>query len=227
MCFNSPAGLVFKGRKYFSYLEMPVASSECGMSSFMYELGWRMESTYSWNTESTSMDMNMFLIVLYSQRVGSNEQMCQWRYMWRFKHEHLGLNSDPHVSRVSSSPTEILDSTDSKLFIRIIFLSSEKNHVRYKLLPQVQKTKCEITFVIVRQMECVWSGVGSQGCITVLVNAPESYSSLICSGAFSTKTTWHLFKSCFTTAVLNQVSPPEAMWTSNKLWYPWSWVITG
>lgn len=85
-----------------------------------------MENTSSLNTESTSMDMNMFLIVLYSQRVGGNEQMCQWRYMWRFKHERLGLNSDPHVSRVSSSPTQILDSTDSKLFIRIIFLSSEK-----------------------------------------------------------------------------------------------------
>lgn len=169
---------------------MPVASSECGMSSFMYELGWRMESTYSLNTESSSMDMNMFLIVLYSQRVGGNEQMCQWRYMWHFKHERLVLNSDPHVMRrVSSSPTEILDSTDSKLFIRIIFLSSEKNHVRYKLLPPVQKTKCEATFVIVRQMECVWSGVGSQGCITVLVNPPES--SLICSRACSTKTTWY------------------------------------
>lgn len=80
----------------------------------------------------------MFLIVLYSQRVGGDEQMYQRRKRGVLNMSSLELNSDTHVSRVSTSPTKILDSTDSKLFIRIISLSSgKKNHVRYKLFPPV------------------------------------------------------------------------------------------
>lgn len=108
------------------------------------------------------------------------------RYMWLFKHECLGLNSDPHVCMVSTLPNETL--SRPKLCIRISFF---------------QKTKCEVTFVMVKHVGCIQSGVGIQVRITALAIPWESYSSLICSRACLKKITLRPFKVCFIIAVLS------------------------